>query len=386
MRSPAVSLLSLLCALLLGACATSPIAPRSQALFNDHLFAPPSQRVRADDVFALSEDMKLFLNQRLTGHPLDSDTRAALIDALYIKGDLKLEYDSTMTRNAAQAFAARSGNCLSLVIMTAAFARAMGLPVQFQSVYVDNAVNRRDDFLFFIGHVNITLAPRQSMLKHSALPSLMTVDFLPPQETQGMRIRVVEERTIVAMYMNNRAAEALARGDVNDAYWWARAAVGQDPELVSAYNTLGVIYRSHGNPVEAEKVLAYALEQDPRNTRVVANLIRVKNDLGQVADAQALTRRLELLEPDPPYSYFDQGLQAMRDRDYSTARDLFAREVARAPFDHEFHFWLASAYASLGDVEQARRQMLLALAYTSTRRDHDLYAAKLDRIKASKLN
>jgi len=386
MRSPAVSLLALLCALLLAACATSPIAPRTEALFNDHLFVAPSERISADDVFALSDDMHRFLKDRLAGQLQSSDSRAALIDAIYVKGQLKLEYDSTTTRNAAQAFAARSGNCLSLVIMTAAFARALGLPVQFQHVYVEDTVSRRDDMLFFIGHVNLTLAPRHSILKFRDVPNLMTVDFLPPEETQGLRVRVVEERTIVAMYLNNRAAEALARGDLNDAYWWARAAVGHDPELVSAYNTLGVIYRSHGNPVEAEKILAYALERDPKNTRVVANLIRVMNDLGQVANAQALTRRLEVLEPNPPYSYFDLGLQAMRDRDYTTARDLFAREVARAPFDHEFHFWLASAYASLGDVEQARRQMLLALAYTSTRRDHDLYAAKLDRIKASKLN
>ena len=110
---------------------------------------------------------------------------------------------------AAQTFGERAGNCLSLVIMTAAFARLMGLPFQFQSVYVDDAVNRRDDFLFFIGHVNLTLAPRQSILKHRDVPNLMTVDFLPPQETQGLRIRVLSEQTIVAMYMNNRAAEAL---------------------------------------------------------------------------------------------------------------------------------------------------------------------------------
>ena len=57
-----------------------------------------------------------------------------LVDALYSKGQLKLEYDSAMTRNAAQAFEARAGNCLSLVIMTAAFAKHLGLPVRYQSV------------------------------------------------------------------------------------------------------------------------------------------------------------------------------------------------------------------------------------------------------------
>ena len=116
-------MLALLCALWVAACATSPVASRSEALFNDHLFLAPSERISADDVFALSDDMRRFLQREIAGRPLGSDDRAALIDAIYVKGQLKLEYDSTMTRNAAQAFATRSGNCLSLVIMTATFAK-----------------------------------------------------------------------------------------------------------------------------------------------------------------------------------------------------------------------------------------------------------------------
>jgi hypothetical protein len=41
-----------------------------------------------------------------------------------------IEYDSTVTRTAAQTYAARAGNCLSLVIMTAAFAEELGLRVR----------------------------------------------------------------------------------------------------------------------------------------------------------------------------------------------------------------------------------------------------------------
>jgi hypothetical protein len=51
------------------------------------------------------------------------EVRQLLFDALYGNGRLRLDYDSAMTRNATEAFAARSGNCLSLVLMTAAFAR-----------------------------------------------------------------------------------------------------------------------------------------------------------------------------------------------------------------------------------------------------------------------
>jgi len=34
------------------------------------------------------------------------------------------------------------------------------------------------------------------------------------------------------MYMNNRAVETLARGNLDDAYWWARAAILEDPHFI----------------------------------------------------------------------------------------------------------------------------------------------------------
>jgi len=383
MRRWAVALLTLV----LAACATGPVTPRTESLFHDRLFAAPSERISADDVFALSPQMERFLKVDIAAELASKGAREALIDAIYSKGQLRIEYDSVLTRNAAQAFAARSGNCLSLVVMTAAFARALGLPVQFQSVSVDQTVSRNDDLFFFIGHVNLTLGTRQVAVgvKPQGTPDLMTVDFLPPQQTQGLRTRPIGEKTIVAMYMNNRAAEALARERVDDAYWWARAAIGQDPAFLSTYNTLGVIYRRHGNPAEAEKVLAYALERDPANTHVMSNLVRVLDDLGRTADARSLARRLQELDPNPTFSYFKPGLQAMRDGNYKAARDLFAKEVDRAPYYHEFRFWLANAYAGMGDVERARREMALAVEYSTSRRDHDLYAGKLDRIRASRL-
>ena len=62
------------------------------------------------------------------------------------------------------------------------------------------------------------------------------------------------------------------------------------------------------------------------------------------------------------------------------AKDAFAGRVARAPYYHEFHFWLAAAH--LGARARRRRTPPPALAVknSTTRRDHELYAAKLDRL------
>ena len=375
----------LLFSLILAACVATPVVPQPDRLFNDNLFLAPSERISADDVFALSDEMKHYLDTEIAREWRAKSRQQGLFDALYTKGKLKLEFDSAMTRNAAQAFAARSGNCLSLVIMTAAFASEMGLPVRYQSAFVDQTWSRSGDIQFFSGHVNLTLGRRQTHdgFRHNE-PDL-TIDFLAPPEIRGLRTRPIGEATIVAMYMNNRAAELFTRGLVNNAYWWARAAIVQDPGFLSSYNTLGIIYQRHGDLAEAEKVLAYALEREPRNPHIMSNLVSVLSAQGRVEESSILARKLDQIEPNPPFSFFDRGLTAMRNGDFKAARDLFAKEVDRAPYYHEFHFWLAAAYVGLGEMEHAKEQLTIAMEYSTTRNDRDLYATKLDRIRSSHL-
>lgn len=382
MSRPAV-LLSLLLSLLLACCATPRVTKAPEGLFNDQLFQPPSERINAQDVFALSPEMKQYLKNEVAQQIRSKGPQQGLFDALYSKRQLQLDYDAAITRNASQAFAARSGNCLSLVIMTAAFAKELALPVRYQSAYADETWSRDNDTYFFIGHVNVVLGKRVHEVGPYGGADQMTIDFIPPLEMRALRTVEISEQTVVAMYMNNRAAEALSKGRLDDAYAWARAAIEQDPGFMSSYNTLGVVYQRHGNPAQAEKVLNVALEREPNNTHAMSNMISVLNAQSRNAESQALTRKLEQLEPDPAFVYFNRGLKAMRDGDYASARDLFAREVNRAPYYHEFHFWLASAYAHLGETEKALRELKLAKEYATTRDERDLYSAKLDRIRSS---
>jgi hypothetical protein len=369
--------------ILLPACAQTPVAQPPEQLFSDHLFAAPTERTNAVDVFALSDEMKRYVETEMAGPMLNKGLHKGLIDALYSKNQLRLEYDASITRNASQAFEARSGNCLSLVIMTAAFAKALGLSVRYQSAIVAPTWSRVGGMHFLSGHVNLTLGGRSIGARtiYDVGESMM-IDFLPAEELRGLRTWAIAEETIVAMYMNNRAAESLARGQLNDAYWWARAAIGQAPEFLSAYNTLGVIYLRHGDSPEAERVLIYILGREPRNPQALSNLALVLEKLGRVAESGVLHGRLAQIEPYPPFHFFDRGLAAMRLGDFRTARDLFAREVGRAPYYPEFHFWLGAANLRLGNIEEARKHLALAVENSTTRGDRDLYAAKLERIRS----
>jgi tetratricopeptide (TPR) repeat protein len=370
----------LLFAAILAGCATAPVTGRYEPLFKDQLFAAPSERIDARDVFAINDAMRRYLATEIAARSLNRGFQQGLIDALYDKHQLRLEYDTEITRNAAQTFAARSGNCLSLVIMAAALAKELGLPVRYQKVLVEDAWSRSGDLYFSSSHVNLTLGTVQTDRVLNYQVATATVDFVDPGSMRGKRLRVIEEGTIVAMYMNNRAAESLLRGKLDDAYWWARAAIEQDPRFMGSYNTLGVVYRHHGNLHEADQVLSHVLELEPGNTEVMSNLVLVLTDEGRVAEAKALAQKLAQLQPYPPFYFFNLGQIAMREGDYEKAKLMFAKEVDRDAYYHEFHFWLAAALVGLGEFKEARAQLTMAIENSTTRREHDLYAAKLDRI------
>ena len=211
---------------------------------------------------------------------------------------------------------------------------------------------------------------------------MMVIDFLPSGDVAGYRTREISEATVLAMYMNNRAAETMSEGRLEQAYWWARAALLQDPSFSGAYNTLGVIQFRHGDLAQARRTLAHALARTPDSTVLLSNLAQVLEASGLREEALPLRQRLLALQPQPPFYYFNLGKAAMQQNDYVQAIRLFSREIARDPYYHEFHFWLAQAYARLGQLAQADKQLELAMDNSTTHSDHTLYAAKLQRLRA----
>ena len=378
-------LASLACVVCVGlsGCAIVPVEPPPQRLFDDGLFAAPSEPIRADAIFALSDAKKRYVDVEIANHMRSKGPQRGLLEALYSKNQLMLEYDAVRTRNAAEAFEARTGNCLSLVIMTAAFAKHLELPVRYQSVYYESTWTRSGNLYFSSSHVNLALEYRAT----DARPGLdteraWTVDFLPPEDLRGQRSRAITEATVVAMYMNNRAVEALARGQLDDAYGWAREAIRQSPAFLSAYNTLAVVYLRHGNLPQAAQMLRHVLEREPDNTVALSNLARVLGEQGQSAEAALLAQRLAKIEPYPPFHFFDLGMTALRAGNFASAREMFTKELKRAAYHHEFHFWLAVANLGLGDKSEARKHLILAKENSTTVDDKALYSAKLERINS----
>jgi Tfp pilus assembly protein PilF len=367
----------------LAGCAHVPTANRGDVtpLFRDALFKPPAEPVDLASIFAVDASMRRFIADEIIPQTRHGDARQALLNAL--NGKLLIDYDSAITRTASQTFAAREGNCLSLVIMAAALARQLDIHVTYQEVHDFDTWSRDAGFAILSQHVNLVLGPRTSSFPfYRGDETPMIVDFLPPRQMASAVSRPIPERTIIAMYMNNRAAEVMVDGDLDRAYWFARAALEADPGFANAANTLGVIYLERDQRAPAERAMRYALQRDPDNVSAISNLMRVLTLESRGAEAQVLAKRLAQIQRHSPFYFYDRGMEAMQAGRFAEAARLFEKALSERPYDAASHFQLAVAASHLGDMRLARKQLELAKENSTTPQWRAIYAAKLQHLKS----
>jgi len=368
--------------LMLGACSVVPPAAPAPQVLHDDLFPLAGAPVDPDRLFALTPAMQDFVGTRLAhpGHP--ERALDALVQAMSRDDILRLGYDSSRTRTAAEAFDDHAGNCLSLVMLTAAFAHALNLPVRYHLAEIEPYWSRQGRLLVASGHVDLTvsLPLNQFGVTHGSLG--YTFDFLSPQDAHTLPLRDIPEQTVVAMFLNNRAAEALVDEQLERAYAWVRLSIRQDPGFTPAYNTLGVIYLRAGAAADAADAFRAALQFDHENPRALSNLIDAERMLGDAREAERLSAELQRIEPEPPYRLFDLGLAAFERKNFAAAQALFRRAIGHTDYDPEVHFWLARTAWAMGQAERARREIAQALELSTTPHQRARFTAKLEWLRA----
>ena len=372
-------------AIVLAGCASAPeVVPPAGSLFADAAFAPPSRAIDPAQVFALSPAMRGYLAREIDEEVDRRGLQQGLVDALYSRQQLALSYDAEYTRNAAEAFEAKAGNCLSLAIMTASFAKALGLAVRFRSVEVEDSWGRDGDLALYIGHVNVSIGKKVPVVRTvEQSPDWWTIDFVPVTQAQRQRGEWIDEERIVAMYMNNKAAESLARGRVDEAYWWVREAIGQAPRFADLYNTLGVVYLRHGQLPQAEAALRAALGLKRSHPQALGNLALLLHRQGREAEAATVDEQIARLRAQSPFASYNRGRQAYEAGDYPRARIEFERALAASGDFHEFHYWMALTFLRLGERQRALTHLRAAERNSVTHGQQAAYAMKLQRLGGS---
>lgn len=370
-------------AMVLSACGAVPAPPDAQRqVWNDSAFAPVVATPTRQEIFALTPEMKAFLAGPVQNATRTRGAARGLVEALMVDGRVRIEYDASRTRTASETFAEQAGNCLSLVVMTAAMARELGLAVRFQDM--DQYVWERREGTGLdlrIGHVNVLLGRPEGVQRDRGLTSWLMIDFLSSPDAHLSPGQPIEESRVVAMVLNNRAGEALLRQDTRTAYWHARAALAADAGLAHAWNTLGIVHARQGDPARAELAYRLAIQHDVRHEAAMGNLADVLRQTGRPLEADEWLARQRQLLPEHPLALVADGLQALEAGDLGRARRLLERALPLTGGSHELHFALARTYAAMGDRRRTEQQLELAREAGDTPQARARYAAKLSRLR-----
>ena len=328
------------------------------------------------DIFYLNDDRKHhFLsyyhaleNQTVGGHKRLAQYLDDFMGGFSYKGD---------TYNADLASTEQAGNCLSLAILTKAYASLVGLKVEFRKVNSAPLYSRKNGVMTISSHVqtHIHAPPQSDKDKFSFSFSKVIIDYFPsPGSFLG---DVVSDDDFVSMYYQNLAVKALMVDDLDMAYSLLAAAMQISPNNIETLNTLAVLHKKIGKSNVAESIYKHVLEHTKGSVNILINYVIMLEESNRNEDAAVYEHMYMEIEDDNPYRWHDLANQAYGKENYSKALYLYKKSADMAPYLHESFFGQAKSYFQLGNKSEASKAMQKASELAYTKLDEKLYSAKL---------
>lgn len=340
----------------------------------------------ANEVFALDDEMKLLVSEKLLTIRDNKKRAQRLLKHIFSKDNIDLAYKSSANLTASQAFHSQTANCMSLTIMAFALANEAGLDVKFQDVKVPEYWVRNGEYNMLTGHVNLVLTEPRTPNKMIVYgKELLQIDFDPAIYKKSFPKRVIDKRTVLAMFYNNKGAEALVNKNYSLAYAYFKEATLTDPGFSPGWGNLGILYKLTNNLDLAIKSYDYAVFLDKDNLTALSNLAFLFRSQGEKDKAKKIEADIFAKRSLNPYYHALLADEAFYRGDNHLALKYYRKAIRMDSKVHEFYFGIAKVHFALNDNKSAERAMKRALAYNKGSAIESQYVAKLNFIKQSEL-
>ncbi|MGO4891342.1 tetratricopeptide repeat protein [Flavobacterium sp. W21_SRS_FM6] len=360
-------------------------APLTLPSLNTEIFDPISVPTKKD-IFALTEKQKTdFLryyhdpkNQQTQGHIRLFDYLDTFVNDFGFRG---------ATLRASEALFLKTGNCLSLAIVTKALADVVNLETAFQRVHSAPVYARNSRLMTLSSHVRTFIydpnfAPPASVIVVRR-PSII-IDYFPSRsDVTGVR---VSQADFMAMYYQNVAAEALLNKQLDHAYSLLQKGLSFNPLNTETLNTLAVTFNRAGDPNQAEVLYQFMLDNGLASGNVISNYVALLQSQGREIEVTALEQKVDAIDDDNPYRWIDLGEQAFAENSFTLANKYYKKAENIAPYLHEAYFGLAKSYYQLGRQNLSEKALTRAIELTYNTVDKSLYEAKLHTLVHSNSN
>jgi len=335
------------------------------------------------DIFMIDDDMLLFVENDLNKISNPRKKALKLLNHIFSQEALALSYSNNANLIAREAYHGNTANCMSLTIMAYTLAKAANLSVNFQQVDVPEYWVRNGQYNVRTGHVNLLVKLTNTHNKHIVFGSdNVVIDFDPFVSKKKFNERVIDKNTVLAMFYNNKGSQALVDKKHDIAYQYFKAATQADINFSAAWGNLAVLYRLTGNDKEAENTYRYALKANPKNLTALTNLAILLRSQNRLAEANVIDNKLLNKRKMNPYYHALLADEAYYKNDYSQAIKHFKDATALNSKIHEFYFGMAKTYYQMNRFSKAERSLKKAMVLSKVPSTEQLYAAKLNVLKA----
>lgn len=356
------------------------VIPSPVSLVNHTLFNPQSVP-NEQEIFSLPEDEQAkFLESFNTS--TSQGKRADIFIADYLEYSVSnFTYDGK-TFTAAEAFNQQHGNCVSLAILTQAYANLAGLDTGFREVSTYPIFKKEKDLVLVSSHFNTKLfAPIEEPEDKNWIQILRAgtvVDYFPEQNT--IYLGNAKYPSLVAKFYANLATEALLKEDFDLSYSHAIEAFKFTPHNPELINLMAVLHRRAGDIDTAKKLFEFALKYELTSSNLIASYRFLASQLGDINLVDRLDNEMEKAAK-TPFDYLQIARKAIKRKNFKKAEMLYNAIIAQYPYLPEPHFELAKMLYLKNQPRLAKAALEEAIRMSDSQEKEGIYKAKLKSLE-----
>ncbi|WP_057830632.1 tetratricopeptide repeat protein [Colwellia sp. TT2012] len=353
----------------------APTQAFEQIVLNYALFGAKAEQAKiTDDIFYLTKEQKdkilTQVNKRIA---LGKPRHTALSEVLQSRLSDFTYYGKTY--NAEEGARLNKGNCMSLAVITGAFAEVIGLEYSFREITTLPIFDKQNNLILSSSHVQTIIYDDRFLPEdgffYISKPSIV-IDYFP---SSGNRVgRKVSKSAFISLYYKNLAADALINNQLSEAFNLAEKSYQYDSSNIAVINLLGVIHRRAGDNISAENIYKTGMKVDSSHLALLSNYMVLLKSEQRFVEANRIEQKLDLLDDPNPYQWLEQAYAAKNNR---KAALYFKKALKKAPYLHQAYMGLYQIHLAEGQKLQAKLMLSKALEWTYEAEERKLYKYKL---------
>lgn len=285
------------------------------------------------------------------------------------------------TLTAQQTIELAHGNCISLAILTQAYANLIDLETGFQEMTSEPVFAKEGNLVFIANHFRTKLYRPfiEETGKITAIKPGVLVDYFPSRGS--FYVGSANYDDLIAKYYSNLAAEALLDNDYNQVYSLLIKANQYTPNDAELFNLAAILHRRVNDQITSQKIYQTALDQQLQSLNLLSNYKVLAEDIGNEMLVEQLNSLLNTQEKGPFELIALGETEALSGRLMNAKRHI-NEAMEKAPYLAEPYVALAKIRYQQGNLNDAQKLLNQAMKLERDQQQRNVYAAKLAFIES----